>query len=136
MSVTPPSLIRRRESAARARRRRLVLLDVVLGALIGLFVLLLGFGLAPVGIIALLVLVGCGLSYGLGGRHRFRALAARLGAAREERRERPRRDRPRRDPREPRASRKAPPKPSDVGGDVAPIPPPQSFAGRHAQRRD
>jgi hypothetical protein len=43
-----------------------------LGAGLGLIVLL-GFGLAPAGIVALVVLVVCAMSYALARRHRARS---------------------------------------------------------------
>lgn len=61
--AVPRSVRRRRQSALLARRRRIALLDTILGALVGVLVLALGFGLAPVGMVALLVLVGCAASY-------------------------------------------------------------------------
>jgi hypothetical protein len=62
----PPGIRARREAARNARRRRrLVLTDVAVGGLIALALLLIGFGLAPLGIVALLVLAACGISYGI-----------------------------------------------------------------------
>jgi hypothetical protein len=54
---------RRREAR---RRRQHFRLDIALGLLIAIVVLLLGPGLAPVGIVALLVLAVCILSVPLG----------------------------------------------------------------------
>jgi Flp pilus assembly protein TadB len=67
------SIRRRRESAVVVHRRRLALLDVALGAAIGVLLLLLGLGLAPLGIVAVLVLAVCGVSYALGRRRRPRS---------------------------------------------------------------
>ncbi|MDE3070423.1 MAG: hypothetical protein KGJ43_06810 [Acidobacteriota bacterium] len=59
----PAAVLRRREAAAAARRRRNALADVLAGIAIGLVVWLLGFGLAPMGLLALVVLVLCARSY-------------------------------------------------------------------------
>jgi hypothetical protein len=48
------------------------LVDVALGVAIGLVLLALGFGLAPLGIVAALVLVVCGASYALSRLRRAR----------------------------------------------------------------
>ena len=66
--AVPRSVHRRRQTALLARRRRIALLDTILGALVGVLVLALGFGLAPVGMVALLVLVACAVSYARGRR--------------------------------------------------------------------
>jgi Flp pilus assembly protein TadB len=67
-----PSIRRRRKAATLARRRRLALFDVALGALVGI-VLLLIFGLAPVAIVAVFVLLACAISYAVVWRRRSRA---------------------------------------------------------------
>jgi hypothetical protein len=54
---------RRREAATIARSRRLALTDVVIGATIGLLLVVVGLGLAPVGIAGALLLIVCGGSY-------------------------------------------------------------------------
>jgi hypothetical protein len=54
---------RRREAAKIARTRRLALSDVVIGATIGLVLVVIGLGLAPVGIAGALLLIVCGGSY-------------------------------------------------------------------------
>jgi hypothetical protein len=62
----PPAIRARREAArSAARRRRLVLADVALGVVIAVVLLLIGFGLAPLGIVAVLVLAACGISYAI-----------------------------------------------------------------------
>jgi hypothetical protein len=70
--TVPASTRRRREVAALARRRRLLLMDVALGGCVGLIALLAGFGLAPVGIVALLVLLFCVGSYAVSRPRRAR----------------------------------------------------------------
>jgi hypothetical protein len=50
-----------------------MLIDAILGVGLAVLVLLLGFGLAPVGIVALVVLVVCAISYGVAWRRRVRS---------------------------------------------------------------
>lgn len=64
------SILRRRQAAAQARRRRLLLTDLALGATVALLVLLLGSGLAPLTIGALLVLAACAVSWAYERRQR------------------------------------------------------------------
>lgn len=54
-----PALLRRREQASRVRARRLFVADVLAGALLALFGILLAPGLAIVALVALPVLCGC-----------------------------------------------------------------------------
>lgn len=68
MNASRSSVRRRRDAARAARRRRLALIDVVLGVALGALVLILGFGVAPAGILALLVLIVCIGSFALGRR--------------------------------------------------------------------
>ena len=61
-----PAIRARREAARSARRRRrLALVDVALGGVIAVALLLIGFGLAPLGIVAVLMLAACGISYAI-----------------------------------------------------------------------
>ncbi|MHB8492544.1 MAG: hypothetical protein ACYDA6_10095 [Solirubrobacteraceae bacterium] len=71
-SATPRAVLQRRESAAAARRRRNALTDVLIGVAVGLLVWLLGFGLAPLGLLAFVVLVLCARSYRSARRRRRR----------------------------------------------------------------
>lgn len=70
MNASRSSVRRRRDAARAARRRRLALIDVVLGVALGALVLILGFGVAPAGILALLVLIFCIGSFALDRRRR------------------------------------------------------------------
>lgn len=54
---------RRREAALAVRRRRLLVIDLAAGAAVALVLLALGLGLAPEGLIGLLVLVVVGCSF-------------------------------------------------------------------------
>lgn len=71
------SVLRRRQVAAQARRRRLLLADVALGAVVALLALVLGPGLAPAAIGALLVLGGCAVSLARERRRRHRGTRPR-----------------------------------------------------------
>jgi hypothetical protein len=71
---TPRSIHRRRAHAARARRRRLLLVDLAVGLVIALAAVLVGPGLAIVAIGALPVLGVCGASL------LYERLARRRGA--------------------------------------------------------
>jgi hypothetical protein len=75
-TIVPDPIRRRRELSASVRRRRLVVVDIAVGVALAAIVLLLGFGLAPVGIVAALVLIGIGLSSVIAHRRAKRARRA------------------------------------------------------------
>jgi hypothetical protein len=68
VNASRSSVDRRRDAARAARRRRLALVDALLGVALAVLVLILGLGVAPAGILALLVLIVCAGSFALGRR--------------------------------------------------------------------
>jgi hypothetical protein len=73
----PRSLHRRRVAAAEARRRRLLLIDLALGVMLALLAIVIAPGLAIVALVAVVVMLGYGLTLIFGWARRRRAVRRR-----------------------------------------------------------